>query len=150
MNYDNTLRIKRLREYLKLRQDEFAQILDYKQGSISYIEKDDSRITKKFIERIIDKYPKINIEYLETGHGEMFNEQQTMTEPIEKYHINKRQEKSEFSSELLLKEIESLHNENKLLKDRIKSLENHIKLADEFIETLRQTKIIGIENLKKE
>lgn len=76
MNENN--RLKELQSFLKFRnQSEFAAALGIKQGSLSDIYRGKSGIgVSDSIKRILDKEFSINIDWLETGEGDMVTNEQ--------------------------------------------------------------------------
>lgn len=67
-------RAKALRKALGLNQKEFAESIDYTQGYITMIEHGKRWFSKKALRNIQTIYPQVNIDYLESGHGEILKE----------------------------------------------------------------------------
>ena len=65
-------RIKELRSFLKLTQDDFSLNIGLKRSSLSDIERGNAPITERTIIAICSKF-NVNEEWLRTGEGEMFN-----------------------------------------------------------------------------
>ena len=65
-------RIKELRSFLKLTQDDFSLNIGLKRSSLSDIERGNAPITERTIIAICSKF-NVNEEWLRTGKGEMFN-----------------------------------------------------------------------------
>jgi transcriptional regulator with XRE-family HTH domain len=153
------LKIKQLRDALDIRQDHFAAILGYHQASISHIEKDDAYITEKFLKRLKEVFPEINMEYFRTGHGDMFLESQKeamimrcrdyiakggikISGEVNKSDVslimNKETDDLRSEIQLLKMEITHLHKENAMLNNLVKSYEVTIRSKDELIAQLKK------------
>lgn len=65
-------RIKELRNYLKITQNEFSQKIGLKRSSLSDIERGNAPITERTIIAICSQF-NVNEEWLRFGSGEMFN-----------------------------------------------------------------------------
>ena len=65
-------RIKELRNYLKITQNEFSQKIGLKRSSLSDIERGNAPITERTIIAICSQF-NVNEEWLRFGQGEMFN-----------------------------------------------------------------------------
>lgn len=65
-------RIKELRNYLKITQNEFSQKIGLKRSSLSDIERGNAPITERTIIAICSQF-NVNEEWLRFGYGEMFN-----------------------------------------------------------------------------
>ena len=65
-------RIKELRSFLKLTQDDFSLNIGLKRSSLSDIERGNAPITERTIITICQIY-NVNERWLKTGEGEMFN-----------------------------------------------------------------------------
>lgn len=66
-------RIKKLRKYLHLTQDEFGEKLGVKKSAVSKIEKGENGVTDQMI-KLMKKELGVNENWLRTGEGEMFPE----------------------------------------------------------------------------
>lgn len=66
-------RIKKLRKYLHLTQDEFGEKLGVKKSAVSKIEKGENGVTDQMI-KLMKKEFGVNEDWLRTGEGEMFPE----------------------------------------------------------------------------
>ena len=79
MNNNQNSRLKKVREHLKMTQKAFGAILGLEQGSISEIESGKkSGIVSDDIKYRLDKEFNVNIDWLETGNGEMFKNNQSV------------------------------------------------------------------------
>lgn len=65
-------RIKELRNYLKITQNEFSQKIGLKRSSLSDIERGNAPITERTIIAICSQF-NVNEEWLRFGSGQMFN-----------------------------------------------------------------------------
>lgn len=65
-------RIKELRNYLKITQNEFSQKIGLKRSSLSDIERGNAPITERTIIAICSQF-NVNEEWLRFGTGQMFN-----------------------------------------------------------------------------
>lgn len=81
------LRIREIREWLRLDQEAFAKSIDMKQGSISGIENGKSGVSAKFIRKLSEVHG-INPEYITNGTLPIINENFSLAEPTEKYTTN--------------------------------------------------------------
>ena len=70
------LRLKEIRQNLKLTQKEFSQKIGIKQNTLLRLEKGYSKITKKRIKLICSNFG-INENWLLNGNGEIFNKSKT-------------------------------------------------------------------------
>lgn len=66
-------RIKELRKYLHLTQDEFGEKLGIKKSAVSKIEKGENGVTDQMIKLMVKEFG-INENWIRTGEGEMFPE----------------------------------------------------------------------------
>lgn len=66
-------RIKELRKYLNLTQDEFGNKLGIKKSAVSKIEKGENGVTDQMIKLMVKEFG-VNENWLRTGEGEMFPE----------------------------------------------------------------------------
>lgn len=66
-------RIKELRKYLHLTQDEFGEKLGIKKSAVSKIEKGENGVTDQMIKLMVKEFG-VNENWIRTGEGEMFPE----------------------------------------------------------------------------
>ncbi|MBO5033051.1 MAG: helix-turn-helix transcriptional regulator [Lachnospiraceae bacterium] len=66
-------RIKELRKYLDLTQDEFGNKLGIKKSAVSKIEKGENNATDQMIKLMVKEFG-VNEDWIRTGNGEMFPE----------------------------------------------------------------------------
>lgn len=66
-------RIKELRKYLHLTQDEFGEKLGIKKSAVSKIEKGENGVTDQMIKLMVKEFG-VNKNWIRTGEGEMFPE----------------------------------------------------------------------------
>lgn len=66
-------RLKALRKALKMTQVEFAEIINSSNGHVSDMEKGRKNITDSTMD-LLDLKKNVNIDWVKTGRGEMFNE----------------------------------------------------------------------------
>uniref|UniRef100_UPI0040572F66 helix-turn-helix domain-containing protein n=1 Tax=Acetatifactor sp. TaxID=1872090 RepID=UPI0040572F66 len=66
-------RIKEIRLYLGLTQDEFAKLLKLQRNTITLVENGKRNLSSRTIDYLCDKC-NINKDWLETGHGNMIND----------------------------------------------------------------------------
>lgn len=66
-------RVKELRKYLHLTQDEFGEKLGIKKSAVSKIEKGENGVTDQMIKLMVKEFA-VNENWLRTGEGEMFPE----------------------------------------------------------------------------
>jgi len=151
MKTGNVFRIKQLREALGLRQDELAWLLGYKQGSMSYIEGHDSRITDRLTQRIKEVLPGINIDFIRTGEGPIFKPSQE--EPMRVLcrdfianggvKISGNQNSTTVNAQveqqldLLKKELELVMRENESLRREIEAMGKLMTMQDKTINWLQ-------------
>ena len=67
-------RLKKIRKYFKVNQQELAKILKTKQSFISNIENGKKGLSRNLLTKISNVYPEINQNWLLTGEGEMIQE----------------------------------------------------------------------------
>ena len=73
-------RLKKIRLHLKMKQEEFANVLGMQQGSISDIERGRNTVSDDVKYRL-DKEINVNKNWIETGEGDMFKTPDPNTEP---------------------------------------------------------------------
>lgn len=66
-------RLKALRKALKMTQVEFAEIINFSNGHVSDMEKGRKNITDSTMD-LLELKKNVNIDWVKTGRGEMFNE----------------------------------------------------------------------------
>ena len=75
-------RIKKIREALKLKQNEFRQIFNCTHAYISAIENDKTKFSTDNLTKLLSEY-NVNINYVLAGIGEMFIQPYQMSEESE-------------------------------------------------------------------
>jgi DNA-binding XRE family transcriptional regulator len=78
-------RIKQLRTILKMDQITFSKPLGINQGSLSVVEVGKSKGLSTKVKKALQKAYNVNIDWILTGNGEMFNGPVKLQEPQEKY-----------------------------------------------------------------
>lgn len=68
-------RIKKIREELRLTQEQFAEVFGFNRAFISAIEKDKSKLSVDNLVKLLLTY-KVNMNYVLAGIGEMFIKEQ--------------------------------------------------------------------------
>lgn len=66
------IRVKELRTTLKMTQKKFGKIINVSQGNLSFLERKSKTFNNVYIERIKKEIPNVNVDWLKTGKGPMF------------------------------------------------------------------------------
>lgn len=135
------VRLRELRKYLKLTQEDFSSIIGLKQGSIADWERAKSSPSIDTLAIIANNF-KINLHWLITGEGSMF-----LSDPKNE-NLNK-------SSSLESKEVTELQKKISDLEKEIKAIEylnnkfekKNKELSDELIKRLQQVADLSIKML---
>ncbi len=72
----NGLRVRSIRQAMKLNQKEFSEFLGYTQANVSGIETEKLPLSEPFIDRLMEKLPGLEQSFIKTGQGPMFKESQ--------------------------------------------------------------------------
>jgi transcriptional regulator with XRE-family HTH domain len=119
---ESNRRLRAVRYTLKLRQNEFSEALGLKQGSYSDLERGKNNLSSSVKLLLKEKF-NVNIDWLETGSGNMFSEKQSESKI-------KANDSSIF--------IERLINQNRILAEEVGSLKERSNVMAEEIERLKK------------
>lgn len=110
-------RVKKLRESLKLSQEEFGSRIGITRAAISNIEKGSRNMSEQTIKSICREY-NVSIAWLKEGKGDMFtNLPETLLEQlIDEYHLN------DFDKKFIKAYIDMTNEQRNVIKEFIKSL----------------------------
>ena len=83
-------RLKQLRLALNLSQEELGKAIGITRSGVSSIESGNRKLTEKHLKLLAAAYPTVNSEWLRTGEGEMFREDDAsiLSELIRKYDLD--------------------------------------------------------------
>tara|TARA_R110002124_G_scaffold121667_4_gene280015 strand:- start:1619 stop:2032 length:414 start_codon:yes stop_codon:yes gene_type:complete len=134
MQASENQRLKLIRKFLKLKQEDFGATLGLTQGGYSDIERGKNNVSGK-IKIFLKNQHNINIHWLETGLGEMFatsieEDDFDMDDFSEENDLN---EKLKIEIEKLKNDISRLEAENKLYAELVKSKDKIIQSLDSQI-----------------
>jgi DNA-binding XRE family transcriptional regulator len=116
--------VNRIQEIIKrydLTSSKFADMLDVPRSTISHILSERNKPSLEFIQKIIDKFPEINIKWLIRGEGNMFEKERDLFSDL--YVEGEKDAKD--------KNAGSLPPEDSIEKPPVKASEKYENLADE-------------------
>ena len=114
MNNEN-LRFKQFRKELKLNQTEFGKLVGLQQGSIADLERGKANISET-IKKVLASEKNLNINWMETGEGEMFKLNSKRKELPESLKVENL-DLMNLKDVLLM--VKKLQEENSRLKDEL-------------------------------
>lgn len=112
-------------------------------GVLSRAINNNTDIQTKWLEILIENYPRYNVEWLMTGKGEMMSNQQYKTS-----EKDKKDEANEPETEYINYKdqyIEQLKSENERLVKYSSYLENTLREKDDIINSIKSGEIIAID-----
>jgi transcriptional regulator with XRE-family HTH domain len=114
-NLHNTInqRIKILISELRMSENEFAKQIKFPQTSLNAYTKRNSQPSVKLLEHIYSSYPSINLHWLITGEGSIWNDQFQESEGL--YNVSTPNN-----------ELTKCEDRNKYLQDKVMSLEQEL------------------------
>lgn len=126
-------RIKLLRESLDKTQDEFAEIINVSQSTISYVERSSkAKFAFEIVEKIKKKFPSLSLEWLVSGYGNMWKEGVNMQKTQQKINFQNFSN-MDFSED----EMEELEN-YKILQLKNSFLNEKVQLLTEQLDLLKK------------
>ncbi|MGL5131702.1 MAG: hypothetical protein ACRC78_04180 [Planktothrix sp.] len=114
-------RLKFFLKYFNLNQVILAQMLGVRQGNVSVVITTGKNIPKRWLLDIQKEYPTVNIDWLESGKGEMIK-QQELQEPNTEY----KSELAPLDNDRLTRYLEKVMGKVAFLESEVEDLRNRL------------------------
>ena len=110
-------RVRQLRQFLDISQEEFGKRIGITKSSVSNFEKGTRNMSEQTIKSICREF-NVSIAWLKEGIGDMFTDlpETILDQLVEEYHLD------DFDKELIKKYLDLTDSEREVIKKYIKSL----------------------------
>lgn len=110
-------RVRQLRQFLNISQEEFGKRIGITKSSVSNFEKGTRNMSEQTIKSICREF-NVSIAWLKEGIGDMFTDlpETILDQLVEEYHLD------DFDKELIKKYLDLTDSEREVIKKYIKSL----------------------------
>lgn len=110
-------RVKQLRQFLNISQEEFGKRIGITKSSVSNFEKGTRNMSEQTMKSICREF-NVSIAWLKEGIGDMFTDlpETILDQLVEEYHLD------DFDKELIKKYLDLTDSEREVIKKYIKSL----------------------------